>query len=177
MKRHVLFLGGFFAALAVLTALASRERRAGGGGPRLAGVSLAALDTGEVKDMGGCSTPRCLSVYVSPWCGVCRASTGLVKDLRGYLSGKGVETRVIVGRDSPGEVEGYAREFGQGTFLDPGGRFPLRGGVPNFIVSDGEGRVLRSVPGVPRVYHSPVSPEILQGFAESLGLFEAPADS
>ena len=177
MKKHVLFLTGLFAALAVLTVLAGRERRGSSASRLLAGVSLPALGGVDRKDMGACSTHRCLNVYVSPWCGVCRASTGLVKDLRGYLSEKGVETRVIVGRDSPGEVEGYAQEFGPGTFLDPGGRFPLRGGVPNFIVSDAEGRILRSVPGVPRVYHSPVSPEILQSFAESLELFEAPARS
>lgn len=165
-KRELGILGTVFCALLVLSVFAYRERDAGGA---LRGVSLAAL-SGATRDLGECGTGKCLTVYVSPWCGVCRASTGMIREFRDYLNGRGVECRIVVGRDAPEAVAEYAREFGPETLLDAGGRFPLRGGVPNFTVSDAQGAVLKSLAGVPGIHQPPVEPAVLAGFARALGL-------
>lgn len=135
----------------------------------LAGVVLSTLDGKTTRDMGACSSPKCLTMYVAPWCGICRRSTGVIRALRDHLNAKGVETRVVVGRDKPGEVRAYALEFGGGTFIDSPGNFPLKGGVPNFVVSDAEGKVLKISPGVPGFYEPPYETELLNKLAGWMG--------
>ena len=48
--------------------------------PRLSGESGASL--------ADCPTPRCLTVYVAPWCHYCRAATPLLIELRAYLQAR-----------------------------------------------------------------------------------------
>ena len=108
--------------------------------PTLAG------DTGG--SLAGCPTPKCLTVYVSPWCGICRTKTPMFLKLRLLLKEKGVETRFIVGMDEEDAVQAYAQELGPGTLLDPRGLMKI-GGVPRFIVSDSGGDVLNAVGGTP----------------------------
>jgi len=140
------------------------------GGASLAGLELKTLGGAETVDLGKCPTPKCLTVYVSPWCGVCRRSTAFINELRKYLAANNVTTRVIVGRGRPENIESYAPEFGPGTLVDAAGAFPLQGGVPNFIISNAEGRVLKSQPGVPGIYSPPFPEDLMRQMGEFLGL-------
>ncbi len=112
--------------------------------------------------LAACPTPKCLTVYVAPWCGYCRRATPLILQLRRHLSLNNVATRVIVGMDQARAVEDYARDFGPDTLLDIEGAM-RPGGVPHFYVSDAQGAVLKAVPGLPRV-------DDIEGLASYLGL-------
>lgn len=113
-----------------------------------AGLRAPTLSSSAPQPLG-CSTPKCLTIYVAPWCPYCRAATPMILALRDYLKKHGVDMRVIVGLDKERPVRKYAEVFGPDTFLDTDGRIQPPGGVPNFIVSDASGRVLRSLGGAP----------------------------
>lgn len=134
-----------------------------------ADLRLPTLAAGEASP-GACPAERCLTVYVAPWCGICRVSTPLLKAVRERLAARGVPVRFIVGKDSPEAVRAYAAEFGPETMLDLSAEVPLRGGVPNFTVLDSSGTVLKSVAGVPALHRPPFSQELLDGFTAFLGL-------
>jgi thiol-disulfide isomerase/thioredoxin len=153
-------------APAALAALACA--RAGG----FPGVPLETLGTARAELRLGCATERCLYVYVAPWCGVCRASTGMLRELAAWLRGRGVEAFTIVGMDRSSRVREYAAEFGQDTLLDPAGRAPIRGGVPQLIVTDKGGRVLERQAGMYLVVEAPVPEEVLVWQAARLGLVD-----
>jgi hypothetical protein len=111
---------------------------------------LPVLSGGEEVSLSRCPTEKCLTVYVAPWCGYCRASTGAVKALKEYLRERNVSTRIVVGLDKEANLRDYAREFGPETVLDAGGAVAVQGGVPHFYISDRSGRVLRELAGVPQ---------------------------
>jgi hypothetical protein len=170
-RTHLAVLVGAFV---VLGGLYFASRQSGGGlGPAASRgfgeLKLAAVGGGETA-LKSCPTARCLNVYMSPWCGVCRASTDLIKELRPWLAERGVATRVIIGRDRPDAVTDYAKVFGPETLVDAEGRFPLQGGVPQFVISDGEGRILRSQPGVLRIVRPPIPESELDALARALDL-------
>ncbi|OGR56528.1 MAG: hypothetical protein A2X36_11475 [Elusimicrobia bacterium GWA2_69_24] len=169
--RRLLVVAGVFVALLTLSWLA---RRPGGGGGGASGdgfpeAPLVSVD-GQKVSLKECPTAKCLTAYVAPWCGVCRASTALIVDLKGYLRERGVAMRVVVGRDRAGAMTDYARELGPDTLLDPSGLVDVGGGVPQFIVSDASGRILLRQPGVPRIVQPPVPVEALQEMADFLRL-------
>lgn len=110
--------------------------------PRLAGKDPLAL--------AECSAKKCLTVYVAPWCGYCRAGTPAIVALREHLRAHDVAVRVVVGMDKEENVRAYAKEFGPETALDPGGAVGVQGGVPHFYVSDGSGRILNEIAGLPQ---------------------------
>lgn len=164
-KRSLGLLGAAFAGLLVLVLVT------GGGPERLAAepVVLASL-AGASVDWSSCPAAKCLTVYVAPWCGVCRASTGFIKAFVAAMERAGVPARVVVGRGDPGQVAEYARDFGPGALLDAEGKVPLTGGVPQFIVTAQDGRVLKRQPGVPRIIEPPVPEEDIRAVAAYLGL-------
>ena len=108
--------------------------------PSLSGHGTAALSA--------CPAPKCLTVVVAPWCGVCRTKAALISRLSGILKARGVETRVVVGMDEEEAVREFAREFGPDTLLDPEGRLRVSG-VPHFLVSDSSGVILNRAAGMP----------------------------
>lgn len=134
------------------------------------GPLLLAAAAGGTQDWRACSAAKCLTVYVSPWCGVCRASTAFLNAVVEFLNKNGVPARVVVGKDSAQAVAAYAAEFGPGTLLDPEGRVPLAGGVPQFIVTAEGGRVLKRQPGVPGIIPPPIPEEEVRRLASYLGL-------
>lgn len=133
-------------------------------------VALAAAAGGAPVVWNTCAGPKCLTVYVAPWCGVCRASTDFINAVTAYLNKHGVTARVVVGKDSPEAVAEYARSFGPGTLLDPEGRVPLAGGVPQFIVTAGDGTVIKRQPGVPRIVRPPIAEQDVRLLISYLGV-------
>lgn len=115
--------------------------------PGLPDVALPTLAGGETK-LSSCSAPKCLTVYVAPWCGYCRAATPAIRTLRVYLADKGVATRVVVGMDQLDALREYAKDFGPDTMLDSGRALAV-GGVPHFYVTDASGRLIKEVAGMP----------------------------
>ena len=141
-------------------------------GPERLGASPIVLSSlsGESVDWSACAAPKCLTVYVAPWCGVCRASTPFINAVVAFLNARGLPARVVVGQGTPEQVAAYARDFGPGTLLDPGSRVPLAGGVPQFIVTSADGAVLKRQPGVPRIIPPPIHEEDVRQLASYLGL-------
>ena len=168
MNRHLYYIAITFAGLLALALISRRAGPPSAGS--FGGVELASLSGAAARRLDACPTPKCLTVYVAPWCGVCRSSTGMLAAFRDYLRARGVETRLVVGRGEPEAVRKYAEEFGPDTLLDPEGRVPLSGGVPNFIASSADGTILKRMPGVPGIYEPPYPEGLFREFAEHLGL-------
>ena len=133
------------------------------------GIELSTLSGAQTVGLAHCPTPKCLTVIVAPWCGYCRSSTGLIKDLDRYLLGKGVTTRVVVGQDALSPVKEYAAMFGPQTLLDPTGQVYVQG-VPQFIASDASGRLLKSTGGVPNGLQAPYDDDVLAQLARMYGI-------
>lgn len=167
-KKQLMVLAAGFVLIAGLFVLARRARRDGGGSqPPL---SLKKVGGGGEVTLSTCPTAKCLTVVVAPWCGICRSSTGFISAFAAYLKGRGTETRIVVSQGAPEDVEAYAKEFGPDTLLDPPGRVDAPGGVPQFVVSDGAGRILRRMPGVPGLYSPPYKEDVIREFASMLDL-------
>lgn len=115
---------------------------------RLPDVRLPTLSAQESPSLSSCRAAKCLTVYLAPWCGYCRQSTPMLLALRRFLDGRGVETRIVVGKDSLAALRSYAGEFGPDTLLDAHGVLDVRG-VPHFFVTDAKGAILKEVSGVP----------------------------
>ena len=106
------------------------------------------LDGSRTVSLASCGTAKCLTVYVAPWCGYCRSATPLLREMRGALEKKGVESRIVVGLDEESSVRAYAKEFGGGALLDLD-RAIDPGGVPHFYISDKQGNIVRHIAGLP----------------------------
>jgi hypothetical protein len=99
--------------------------------------------------LASCPTDKCLTVLVAPWCSVCHHAAGSIVLLRRALDRAGVSSRVVVGAsDDLPAIRAFAAEFGSDSLLDPGGVLSSRG-VPLFLVSDRQGRILKVVNGFP----------------------------
>jgi thiol-disulfide isomerase/thioredoxin len=122
-----------------------------GGSPsaRLPDVKLPTLGGAPGPSLASCPTEKCLTAVVAPWCGVCHRVTPAVILLRRYLHTAGVSTRVVVGLDELPRLKEFAALYGPDALLDEGGAVPARG-VPLFLVTDREGRVLKRVDGFPQ---------------------------
>ena len=171
MKKRVKlkWFGGILLGIAAILALARLVPEPPLPRVAVGEVMLATVD-GKMEDAAKCSVEKCLTVYVSPWCRVCQASTAYINELRSYLAARGIDTRIIVGRGKPGNVRAYAPAFGPKTLLDAAGKFPIQGGVPNFIVTNRSGEVLKSIPGVPAIYRPPIPKKALEEISRYLGL-------
>lgn len=111
-------------------------------------VSLPTLSASAGPSLSSCATSKCFTVYVAPWCGYCRQATPLIIQLRKFLKGRGVDTRVIVGLDGLEPVKEYAAAFGPDTLIDMNDSLHVKG-VPHFYVSDGTGKVTKELAGFP----------------------------
>ncbi len=171
MKKHLelKWLGGASLALLALFTLARVLPEPPVPRRMVGEVRLPTVD-GGTQDAAECGAQKCLTVYVSPWCRVCKASTAFINELRVYLAARGVETRIIVGRGKPDKVKAYAPDFGPDTMLDAAGKFPIRGGVPNFSVTTRSGEVIKVIPGVPAIYRPPIPEGALEEMGRYLGL-------
>ena len=167
-KKQLIGLAVVFVVLGALFVAARLARREPGGA--MAGITLAKVGGGGTVALDSCPTDKCVTVVVAPWCGVCRASTGLINALAEYFKGRGTHMRVVVSQGPASEVEAYAKEFGPEALLDPEGRVPAPGGVPSFVLTDKTGKVLRRMPGVPGVYQPPYKQEVMRDLEFALGL-------
>jgi hypothetical protein len=134
-----------FLVVGLLAALAACSRAP-------AALPTDALPTLEGKSvsLSSCPTEKCLTVQVAPWCHYCRAATPLLLKLRPYLAERGVTMRFVVGLDKMAALRDYAAVFGPDTALDAKGAVG-GSGVPHFMVSDRQGRVIKDVPGMPQL--------------------------
>ena len=121
---------------------------------KLPDVRLATLAGPLGPSLATCSTERCLTVVVAPWCGVCHSATPDIVRLRRFLDKAGVGSRVVVGLAELEPIKGMAALFGSDTLLDPDGAVIARG-VPMFIVTNRAGEIVKRVNGFPRDASSP----------------------
>jgi thiol-disulfide isomerase/thioredoxin len=94
---------------------------------------------------GMCSAERCLTVYLAPWCPSCRRAEPMVAQLREVLTREGRPVTVVMGMDEPAALEAHARDLGYPVLLDVDGRVERDAGirgVPYFIVTDRQGRIV-----------------------------------
>lgn len=138
-----------FATLLTALLLTSCSGDAGEGGGKLPDVRLQTLGGATGPSLAACPTDKCLTVLVAPWCGVCHQVSGDVIRLRRYLDEQGIASRVVVGMATLEEIKPFAERFGSDTLMDPDGAFKARG-VPLFVTTDRDGKVLKTVPGFPR---------------------------
>lgn len=117
-------------------------------------VKLPTYSSKTGGSLASCPTAKCLTVYVAPWCGYCRAATPMILQMRENLKRLKVDTRIIVGLDSAEPVETYARTFGPETLLDLNNTLSLTG-VPHFYVSDASGAILKEFGGYPMGVETP----------------------
>ncbi|MDD5655838.1 MAG: hypothetical protein PHF00_01090 [Elusimicrobia bacterium] len=115
---------------------------------RLPDVRLPTASAQAGAELSSCPTPKCLTVYVAPWCGYCRAATPRLIDLRAYLLGRGVTTRFVVGKDRLDALRRYAADFGPDALLDPDDAVAVNG-VPHFFVSTQDGVIIKEISGLP----------------------------
>ncbi len=99
---------------------------------KLPDVRLPTYAAQQAASLASCSMAKCLTVYVAPWCGYCRAATPMLLKLRRYLKDHGVETRFVVGKDETPALRAYAEIFGPDTQLDIDDSLSV-GGVPPFF--------------------------------------------
>ncbi len=115
---------------------------------RMPPLRLPMLEGKTAPSLAACPAPKCLTVYVAPWCGACHMASPVILQLRRYLASRGVATRIIVGMDEPAAVRSFARAFGPDTLLDPAGDLRVDG-TPYFFVTDPHGRILNEAAGMP----------------------------
>jgi len=98
--------------------------------------------------------PKCVFVYVAPWCPACNASVEVIQAMhqRWNLSGA-VRThgiRAVVGRDKPDRNQEKASELGVFATVDRDDRFAqtqVIDSFPTWIVVDAQGKTLQRFSG------------------------------
>ncbi|WP_299871320.1 redoxin family protein [uncultured Cocleimonas sp.] len=99
---------------------------------------------------GRCMGEKCLTVYVAPWCPACKSLRPTIIDMAKTLKDEGVDVKVIIGKDTQQATEKYAASYPFPVLLDPSGEFfekAQQRGVPFFMVSDREGKVVNNMAG------------------------------
>lgn len=99
---------------------------------------------------GRCASRKCLTVYVAPWCPVCKALKPTIISMRDELEAEGVEVNVIVGNDSLKATKEYASAYPFPTLLDADSKFYRKAkkkGVPFFLVSNNKGKIINDITG------------------------------
>ena len=119
------------------------------GGPQLPDVRLSTLGGPLGPSLAKCPTDKCLTVVVAPWCSVCHQVTPDIVRLRRFLSAAGVSSRVVVGLADLSQIKEFAALYGSDALLDPDGAMQARG-VPLFLVTNREGKVIKRLEGFPR---------------------------
>lgn len=98
----------------------------------------------------GCYKGRCLTIYLAPWCPVCRNSHDTVLALVESMRARGIPTSVVLGMDTPATLRRYAADFPFPVYLDPDKRFfgKTHGrGVPYFVSWEANGEVIADFAG------------------------------
>ena len=98
----------------------------------------------------GCYQGRCLTIYLAPWCPVCRQSHDSVLALVEAMRARGVPTSVVLGMDTAETLRRYATDFPFPVYLDPDKRFFGKTdgrGVPYFMTWDAKGEVIADLAG------------------------------
>lgn len=136
-------------ALTVAAAFAGCSGEDAAVASRLPDTRLPTLGGPAGQSLAQCPTDKCLTVVVAPWCGVCHRAAPDIVRLRRFLDTSGVASRVVVGMSEIGPIREFAAEFGSDALLDAGGVMTPRG-VPIFLISDRNGKVLHVVNGFPQ---------------------------
>ncbi|MBI5246286.1 MAG: hypothetical protein HY923_03830 [Elusimicrobia bacterium] len=138
-------------APAVLLAALITLAACGGGdtASRLPDVRLPTLGGPLGPSLATCATAKCLTVIVAPWCSVCHQVTPDIVRLRRFLDKTGVSSRVVVGLAEIEPIKEFAALYGSDALLDDQGAIKARG-VPQFIVTNRAGDVIKRVGGFPR---------------------------
>ncbi len=98
--------------------------------------------------------PKCVFVYVAPWCPACNASIEVIQamhqrwNLSSTVTTHGI--RAVVGQDKPDKNQEKARELGSFATVDQDGRFAktqVIEGYPTWIVVDAQGKTLQRFSG------------------------------
>lgn len=142
------------AALLILASIALSACGGADGASKLPDVRLRTLGGPLGPSLAQCSTEKCLTVVVAPWCGVCHSAVPDIVRLRRFLDKAGVGSRVVVGLAELEPIKGMAALFGSDALLDPDGAVLARG-VPLFVVTNRAGEVVKRVNGFPRGSSSP----------------------
>lgn len=145
-------------ALACLLALSASSGHA----QTLLNAELPRLGGGPSVSLNRCPKPRCLVIYLAPWCPVCRRNADFFLSVQDELEREwDVAARIAVGLSYESDLRKYAEGFGPETLLDLRKSIPVTG-VPAFIVTDGSGRVLRQWAGVPVAGGAPSLEQVVE---------------
>jgi len=134
----------FLAAVLALAACGGSDTAS-----RLPDVRLPTLGGPQGSSLAACATEKCLTVIVAPWCSVCHTVTPDIVRLRRFLDKAGISSRVVVGLAEIGPIKEFAALYGSDALLDDQGVIKARG-VPQFIVTNRAGDVIKRVGGFPR---------------------------
>ncbi len=126
--------------------------------PELTEAPLTTLAGTQATPLSACPTAKCVTVVVTPWCGVCHASAPNILELQKHLAAAGITTRIVAGQATADKLKPFAGVFGPDTQLDPENAVPVKAGVPMFVVTDDQGKLLKRVNGFPS---GPLTPENL----------------
>jgi hypothetical protein len=90
---------------------------------------------------------RCVVVYVAPWCPVCHAAIGFIKEAA-HVADQNINAgiKVVIGNDEPQKIRRMAEQIGLPAYLDDRGTFGEKMGVeafPTWIITDRNGNVVR----------------------------------
>jgi hypothetical protein len=142
-------------AAALAAALALAACSGGSHERRLPDARLPTLGGVVGPSLASCPTDKCLTILVAPWCGVCRAEAPNFVILRHYLDAHGVSSRIVVGlSNDTAAIKKFAAEFGADALLDDDGVLSSRA-TPLMLVSDRQGRVLKTAEGYPSQLRGP----------------------
>ncbi|MEQ1920094.1 MAG: hypothetical protein ABL955_12930 [Elusimicrobiota bacterium] len=141
-------------AVFLTTLLALAACGDGASSAKLPNIRLPTLGGPLGPSLASCSTDKCLTVIVAPWCTVCHQVTPEIVRLRRFLSKAGVGSRVVVGLSDLGPIKEMAALFGSDALLDPDGTLAARG-VPLFITTNRAGDIVNHFSGFPRAASTP----------------------
>ena len=113
-----------------------------------------ALAMNEAEDTTSCEgADRCVTVYVAPWCSVCKRAMPTIEKIREFISDQdGVGFQIIVGKDEAAAIDSMAKLYSAGVYLDYQDEFAgaMRiSSVPTWIVWDRERIIVSRISGVP----------------------------
>ncbi len=126
--------------------------------PELTEVPLKTLAGAKAAPLSACPTTKCVTVVVTPWSGVCHAAAPNILELQKHLAAAGITTRIVVGQAEMEKLTPFAGVFGPETQLDAENAVPVKSGVPMFVVTDDQGKLLKRINGFPS---GPLTPENL----------------
>lgn len=99
---------------------------------------------------GPCAEPKCVVIFLAPWCPKCRESADSITALQRSLSAEGVPIDIVIGDDSKAAVLAFAERFTVPVLLDfhselfKGISLP---GTPYLAVINPEGVVINDLAG------------------------------